>query len=47
MHTGSDYGDVHSEQREREGEDFGELSRVAPSGSANGGGDVSPYKRVL
>ena len=32
-----------SEQPEREGEDFGELSRVAPSGSAKGGGDASPY----
>jgi len=29
---------------EREGEDFGELSRAAPSGHAGGGGDASPKK---
>jgi hypothetical protein len=36
--------ELFSEHGEREGEDFDELSRVAPSGSASGGGDASPYK---
>jgi membrane fusion protein (multidrug efflux system) len=35
-------GSPSSEHGEREGEDFGELSRAAPSGLAGGEGDASP-----